>query len=104
MVSGSARITSSPDDKYHVQIRLREREMAKELISMHERGILLQVALDYRMTMDESEKINRQFSQEFHDENTLDKVYVALKEAGVDDPVGAVSLMQNAGILFRERK
>lgn len=40
-----------------------------------------------------------------YDETTLHKVYNALRETGLPDQqvTDAVSLMQNAGILFRER-
>jgi hypothetical protein len=41
-----------------------------------------------------------------HDDQTLHKVWNSLKEAGMreDDILDAVNLMQNAGILFRERE
>lgn len=40
----------------------------------------------------------------YHDNDTLQKVYKAMHEAGIDDKkmVDAVVKMQNAGILFRE--
>lgn len=40
-----------------------------------------------------------------YDEDTLFKVYDALREVGLNQQqvTDAVSLMQNAGILFRER-
>ena len=42
---------------------------------------------------------------EYHDEDTLTKVYVGLESAGVtgQQAVDAVNQMQNKGILFRER-
>ena len=42
---------------------------------------------------------------ETYDWKTMDKVYDALREVGVTDQqaVDAVTIMQNAGILFRER-
>lgn len=43
----------------------------------------------------------------FHDENTLVKVRMALKEIGIlteDEIISAISSMQNHGILFRERR
>lgn len=41
---------------------------------------------------------------EFHDHQTMDKVRDALLISGYRDVAGAIHHMQNAGILFRERK
>ena len=42
----------------------------------------------------------------YHDENTLDKVWAGLSDAGIppQQRLDAISAMQNNGILFRERK
>ena len=42
----------------------------------------------------------------YHDENTLDKVWAGLSDAGIppQQRLDAISAMQNYGILFRERK
>jgi len=44
--------------------------------------------------------------EEYHDDETIHKVYDALKLSGLtgERVRDAVSMMQNAGILFRERK
>lgn len=44
--------------------------------------------------------------EEFHDEDTLFKVYDALRRTGLDEQQArhAIMEMQNVGILFRERR
>jgi len=44
-------------------------------------------------------------SEEYHDDDTLFKVYKALEESGASrqQAIDMVSAMQNRGILFRER-
>lgn len=39
----------------------------------------------------------------YYDDETLVKVYVALRNAGIPRRGDAIDAMQNAGILFRER-
>lgn len=54
--------------------------------------------------------LNRSDTQEYYNEETLDKVRIALTGAypGPDDPDlmanNMITAMQNAGILFRERR
>lgn len=46
------------------------------------------------------------FREEFYDEHTLSRVYDALRKAGASDKSArvAIKVMEDNGILFRERK
>jgi hypothetical protein len=58
--------------------------------------------------VDESRGLNDEVPNDelYHDDDTWKKVYHALSEAGVDIRVArySMTLMQRAGILFRERR
>lgn len=88
------------------ELKLQRPELQAELFEMAKNNILWQVSFDYRMPIDEMEKINTQFSKEYHDEETMQKVWAGLRAAGLDDTqlIDAVNQMQNQGILFRESK
>lgn len=108
-VAGTASILSDGT----VQIKFKQEASSDALVAMAEKNLLLQLAFDYRMDSDALAKINTQFQKEYHDESTLDKVHKAIRLAPLemggdrmtdDQATWVITCLQNAGILFRERK
>lgn len=92
---------------YKNSMRLRVSEGHQEaLVDMAKNNVLLQVAFDYRLGLDEMRKINSQFQMEYSDDDTLFKAYDAIE--GVLGSFGRVADVMNAlsdaGIVLREMK
>lgn len=89
------------------ELSLRNPVHHEALIDQARRGILLQVSFDYRAPQDDMDKINKAFAQEYHDEDTLMKVAEAIRHTNLvslNVISEIITGIQNAGILFRERK
>jgi len=92
-----------------IVLNLHKEELQEELLRQWRDNILWQVSFDYRMASSTMEKINTQYQVEYHDENTINKVHLAIQkhlslEEDPDAVTDIVFAIQNAGILFRESK
>jgi hypothetical protein len=92
------------DHDGRIIITLQKEEMADELVEMAKRNILFQIAVDYRLPLDQLEKINNQFAM--YVPADMDKVREVFRQNGYldSDIPDLLQTFEKANIKFVEEK
>ncbi len=91
-------------------VTLLKEEMADELVEMSKKNLLLQIAVDYRLPLDQLEKINNQFAMDVPaDRNKVREIMAdAMANSHYSDDDETIRAMldalKDAGIKFMEEK